>query len=150
MHESHTHSEKTNRCKMGRGRWRGQNLYRWSWKRHRQEGKKGESVGGLDSRWLQMKGREKWWITHEMCNVMRSPFNWLSNNLWCGRWGLEVTRFTYKFEWWNMNLNGISTATHNKLLDSPCIQSDDTIILIWKGKAGGWGTLKDMKVLSLI
>lgn len=24
-----------------------------------------------------------------------------------------------------MNVKGISTATHNKLLDSPCIQSDD-------------------------
>ncbi len=43
-----------------------------------------------------------------------------------------------------MNVRSISTATH-KLLDSPCIQSDDAI-LIWKGKAGGRETLKDMKV----
>lgn len=49
-----------------------------------------------------------------------------------------------------MNVKSISTAKHNKLLDSPCIQSDEPIILIWKGKAGGRETLKDMKVLSLL
>ncbi len=56
--------------------------------RDRQEGNKGEGVGGLDSRWLQMEGREKGWITHERCSDDEEPFyNLLSNNLWCGRWG---------------------------------------------------------------
>lgn len=36
-----------------------------------------------------------------------------------------------------MNVKGIYTAADNKLLDSPCIQSDVTIIFSWKGKAGG-------------
>lgn len=34
-----------------------------------------------------------------------------------------------------MNVKGMSTATDNELLDSPCIQSDVTLILL-KGKSG--------------